>query len=101
MFVLLDVLMTRRALLGRTLVAVAALAALGGIVSETRASTRSASLLPLRARTARSVAAPRIYTLAAATDEPLQSSEWWRADVRVDGLTPPGPGVPITIVDSG
>ena len=43
-----------------------------------------------------------VYRVAAASvDEPLQSTEWWRAAVRVDGLTPPGPGVPITIVDSG
>ena len=43
-----------------------------------------------------------VYRVAAATvDEPLQSTEWWRAAVRVDGLTPPGPGVPLTIVDSG
>lgn len=43
-----------------------------------------------------------IYNVAAAkVDEPLQSTEWWRAAVRVDGLTPPGPGVPLSIVDSG
>ena len=42
-----------------------------------------------------------VYRVAAVTDEPLQSTEWWRAAVRVDGLTPPGPGVPLTIVDSG
>ena len=39
-------------------------------------------------------------TSAAAAD-PLEGTEWWRAAVRVAGLTPPGPGVPITIIDSG
>jgi hypothetical protein len=76
MFAVLDVHMTRIAL-GRTLAVLAALAALGGFAS-------SAGAAP-----------------AAATDEPLQASEWWRPDVRVDGLTPPGPGIPITIVDTG
>ena len=35
-----------------------------------------------------------------ATD-PLQSQEWWLADVGADRAAPPGPGVPITIVDTG
>ena len=33
--------------------------------------------------------------------DPLVGSEWWRAAIGVVGLTPPGPGKPITIVDSG
>lgn len=33
--------------------------------------------------------------------DPLASGEWWRADVHVDTLTPPGPGVPVTLVDTG
>ena len=33
--------------------------------------------------------------------EPLQGQEWWLAAVGADRATPPGPGVPITIVDSG
>ncbi len=36
-----------------------------------------------------------------AVDDPLLASEWWRADVRIDGLTPPVAGKPVTIVDSG
>jgi Subtilase family len=44
-------------------------------------------------------------TAAAATgrisDDPLQSQEWWLHDVGADQATPPGPGVPIAIVDSG
>jgi hypothetical protein len=41
--------------------------------------------------------------LAARVDfaDPLVPQQWWRAAVRVDGLRPPGPGVPVTIVDSG
>ena len=37
----------------------------------------------------------------AAAADPLEATEWWRAAVRATGLTPPGPGVPITIIDSG
>jgi hypothetical protein len=37
----------------------------------------------------------------AETPDPLQGDEWWRAQIGIDGLTPPGPGVPVTIVDSG
>jgi Subtilase family len=44
-------------------------------------------------------------TAAAATgrlaDEPLQSQEWWLHDIGADQATPPGPGVPLTIIDSG
>jgi hypothetical protein len=39
-------------------------------------------------------------TLATFTD-PLAATEWWRAAIGADGLDPPGPGVPVTIVDSG
>jgi Subtilase family len=37
------------------------------------------------------------------TDEPdpLEASEWWRSAIGIDGLTPPGPGKAVTIVDSG
>jgi subtilisin family serine protease len=33
--------------------------------------------------------------------DPLVPTEWWRAAVGVTDLTPPGPGTPVTIVDSG
>ena len=33
--------------------------------------------------------------------DPLVGSEWWRAAIGVTSLTPPGPGKPVTIVDSG
>jgi len=38
---------------------------------------------------------------AEVTADPLLIDEWWRAQIGIDGLTPPGPGIPITIVDSG
>jgi subtilisin family serine protease len=43
----------------------------------------------------------RTYAIAAAPSDPLSDTEWWRADVHIDTLDPPGPGVPVTIVDSG
>lgn len=45
----------------------------------------------------------RTYRFAAATDtpDPLSGDEWWLGQIGVTGLTPPGPGVPVTIVDSG
>ena len=45
----------------------------------------------------------RSYDVAATTvdPDPLQAEEWWLAQIGVEGLTPPGPGVPVTIVDSG
>lgn len=33
--------------------------------------------------------------------DPLLPQEWWRAAVGIDGLTPPGAGKAVTIVDSG
>jgi subtilisin family serine protease len=41
----------------------------------------------------------RLALLAAATV--LQSTGWWSQDVGADQSVPPGPGVPIVIVDSG
>jgi len=33
--------------------------------------------------------------------DPLVAASWWRQTIGVAELTPPGPGVPVTIVDSG
>ena len=33
--------------------------------------------------------------------DPLSPEEWWRAHVGADAAEPPGPGVPLTIVDTG
>jgi hypothetical protein len=39
-------------------------------------------------------------TVTAFTD-PLYPSEWWRGDVGADAAEAPGPGKPVTVVDSG
>jgi subtilisin family serine protease len=40
-------------------------------------------------------------TGASAAQEPLAAQQWWRSVVGADQVSPPGPGKPITIVDSG
>jgi len=52
---------------------------------------------------ATTIVQPRVNAPRASTDaaDPLVASEWWRAVVHVDTLTPPGPGVPVSLVDSG
>jgi subtilisin family serine protease len=36
-----------------------------------------------------------------AVSDPLVPQQWWRSAIGVDGLTSPGPGVPVSLVDSG
>jgi subtilisin len=36
-----------------------------------------------------------------ALNDPLSVEEWWVAAIGLEGLEPPGPGKPITIIDSG
>lgn len=45
----------------------------------------------------------REYAMVAASDfaDPLVASEWWRAAIGISELVPPGPGVPVALVDSG
>jgi thermitase len=38
---------------------------------------------------------------AVAVSDPFVPQEWWRSAIGVDGLTSPGPGVPVSLVDSG
>ena len=38
---------------------------------------------------------------AATVPDPLVEEDWWRTAVGADGAVPPGPGKPITVVDSG
>lgn len=38
---------------------------------------------------------------ATALDEPLAPEEWWRSAIGADVVTPPGPGKPVTVVDTG
>ncbi len=33
--------------------------------------------------------------------DPLVSSQWWLTDIGADRVTPPGPGVPVAVVDTG
>ncbi|HEX6725335.1 MAG TPA: S8 family serine peptidase [Gaiella sp.] len=65
----------------------------------------AASAVPaLRARDALVFAQKeRTYNVTATTDtpDPLQGDEWWLSQIGIAGLTAPGPGVPVTIVDSG
>jgi len=39
--------------------------------------------------------------LFAAAADPLRSTEWWIPHVGADHWSPPGPGVPLTVIDSG
>lgn len=44
------------------------------------------------------------YTVAVSsvsTSDPFVPQEWWRSAIGVDTVTPPGPGVPVSLVDSG
>ncbi len=44
----------------------------------------------------------RLSPARAATDpDPLLQNEWWLADVGATGVTPPGPGVPVIVIDTG
>ena len=38
---------------------------------------------------------------AAEATDPLVPTEWWRAAIGADRVDPPGPGKPVTVVDSG
>lgn len=62
-------------------------------------------LAELRAHGALGIVQPvRTYDtadLATIQVDPLSAEEWWRAAVSAEGLIPPGPGVPVTVVDSG
>jgi subtilisin family serine protease len=69
------------------------------------ASAAARALPPLRASDSVVFAHPeQTYTAAIQTvslTDPLVPQEWWRQAVGVAQLTPPGPGVPVTLVDSG
>jgi hypothetical protein len=47
------------------------------------------------------VAGTAVAATGRITDDPLQGQEWWLHDVGADQATPPGPGIPLAIVDSG
>jgi Subtilase family len=43
----------------------------------------------------------RIRAVTAVPTDPLAAEQWWRPSVGADRGSPPGPGKPVTIVDSG
>ena len=85
--------------------------------SERDVGPHGASLAPERRYSGRPVRVPLPIAVVAAlictaaggaaaapmatAGEPLQGQEWWLGDVGADRATPPGPGVPLTIVDTG
>lgn len=66
---------------------------------------RARTIVPgLRARNAVAfVEREHAYDVATTseTPDPLQAEEWWLGQVGLEGQVAPGPGVPVTIVDSG
>jgi subtilisin family serine protease len=42
-----------------------------------------------------------VFSRASAFTDPLPDSEWWLVSVAAAGLTSPGPGKPVVVVDSG
>jgi hypothetical protein len=56
----------------------------------------------LRRRAAlRSLEVDRVQGTFVVLNDPLSAEEWWFAAIGLEGLEPPGPGKPITIIDSG
>jgi subtilisin family serine protease len=47
------------------------------------------------------VSAPAGAATGRAGGEPLADQEWWLSHIGADQVAPPGPGVPLTIIDSG
>ena len=41
------------------------------------------------------------FASAAQPADPLLAEEWWRAEVGADLVEPPGPGKPVTVIDTG
>jgi hypothetical protein len=63
------------------------------------------SILPALVRDNRVIGVQRNRRLRSARSfafsDPLWQYEWWRTAVGAETVTPPGPGVPITVLDSG
>lgn len=55
----------------------------------------------LAARRVRLVEPDRRLVLFAAQADELSAFEWWRPRIGADRVTPPGPGKPLTVIDSG
>jgi subtilisin family serine protease len=54
-----------------------------------------------RAKLARLAEPERQLKPAQEMDDPLFQNEWWQADVGATAIAPPGPGVPVVVVDTG
>jgi hypothetical protein len=69
------------------------------------ARTAAPTVRALRKSNSVAFSAPEVtYRASVSTitlSDPLAQQEWWRTAIGVDGLTPPGPGVPVSLVDSG
>jgi Subtilase family len=67
------------------------------------ASRARTALPPLRAHGAVKTVTPDrpMGQLAFEAADPLSGEEWWRTAIGIAGLTPPGSGKPVTLVDSG
>lgn len=68
-------------------------------------SDRARELAPRlrRAGVLATVEPDRVVRSLAAADfsDPLVPTQWWRSAIGIADLTPPGPGKPVTVVDSG
>jgi subtilisin family serine protease len=62
---------------------------------------RVLTAIALAAAVATAVVPPGGAATGRLDGDPLQAQEWWLTAVGADRAAPPGPGVPITIVDSG
>ena len=69
-------------------------------VLPTRAAQRALPSLLARGLV-RAVEPDRLIELSRASAEPLLGLEYWRTLVGADAATPPGPGKPVTVVDTG
>jgi subtilisin family serine protease len=47
------------------------------------------------------VTSPAVAATGRISGDPLQAQEWWLADIGADKAPAPGPGIPITVIDSG
>jgi len=79
---------------------VAAAAAALGSLSSTGSGHATVVALRADAPATTAVRANRL-TAASADSDPLLPQEWWRDAIGIGTLVAPGPGVPVTVVDSG
>jgi Subtilase family len=66
-----------------------------------RVDTAALPALRLAGVVVRSERERLLIRTAATLDQPTAETEWWRTAIGADAAPPPGPGKPVTIVDSG